>query len=130
MMKKMRPVKRYMRQVHRLVLETFKPIKNMNKLQVNHKDGNKSNNSLSNLEWVISSENLYHARNVLKHYRNQDGENNSMSKLTEEDVIKIIKECKYKNRRPDKLIAKDYHVSRKTISNICNNLTWKHIPRI
>lgn len=43
--------------VHRLVLSTFKPVENMNELEINHKDEDKSNNSLTNLEWVTSKEN-------------------------------------------------------------------------
>ena len=43
--------------VHRLVGITF--IKNINnKPQINHKDGNRSNNNISNLEWVTCSENV------------------------------------------------------------------------
>lgn len=54
--------------VHRMVAETF--IKNPNNLQtVNHKDGNKLNNTVSNLEWMSSSDNLRHAhRNGLIKY--------------------------------------------------------------
>ena len=45
--------------VHRVVLSTFATINE--KLQVNHKDGNKTNNKLDNLEWCTDSENKIHA---------------------------------------------------------------------
>lgn len=47
--------------VHRLVLGAFNPIENMAELEVNHKDGNKANNELKNLEWCTKSENMQHA---------------------------------------------------------------------
>lgn len=43
--------------VHRLVLMTFAPIDNMKKLDVNHRDENKKNNNLDNLEWCSRSYN-------------------------------------------------------------------------
>lgn len=46
--------------IHRLVAKAFIPAEN-GKTQVNHKDGNKKNNVVSNLEWVTASQNRKHA---------------------------------------------------------------------
>lgn len=46
--------------IHRLVMEAFNPRQDANKLDVNHKDWNKLNNKLDNLEWTTRSENLLH----------------------------------------------------------------------
>ena len=52
--------KRKTYRVHRLIAKTF--IENpQNKKEVNHIDGNKSNNCISNLEWCTRSENQIHA---------------------------------------------------------------------
>lgn len=49
------------RQVHRLVLQTFVECHDPNNMQVNHIDGNKTNNEITNLEWVTGKENTRHA---------------------------------------------------------------------
>ena len=52
--------KRKVKKIHRLVAETF--IKNpFFKKEINHKDGNKKNNCVENLEWCTRSENMSHA---------------------------------------------------------------------
>lgn len=50
--------------VHRFIAEELIP-NPANKPHVNHIDGNKSNNSLDNLEWCTAKENEFHSRNIL-----------------------------------------------------------------
>lgn len=75
-------------QLHRLVLETFNPIENCEKMMVNHIDGNKSNNELLNLEWCTRSENTLHSysHGLQKEVTNQYG---TYRVLTPEEKIFI-----------------------------------------
>ena len=111
--------------VHRIVALAF--IENIdNKPDVNHKDGNKSHNYASNLEWVTKSENVLHAyRNNLN---SNKGEINPKAKLSEKDVEEIwniINSSKNNISFTD--IGKKYNVSKTAISNIYHGNTWNHL---
>lgn len=106
---------RYRFAVHRLVAKAF--IDNLeNKAEVNHKDGNKSNNHVSNLEWMTPSENCVHAeRNGLR--------NNAT--LTDEQVHGICAKLCDGLRNSD--IADMFGISRFLVSDIKNKKTYKYI---
>lgn len=93
-------------------------------LEINHINGIRTDNRLENIELVTHSENMIHARDVLKSI-NQKGEKNNYSKLKETDVIEI--KNMIKNKIKLRIIAEKYKVSRGNITSIKCNRTWKHI---
>lgn len=115
--------KRHRYSVHRLVLENHDPVPNMINLQVNHKDGNKRNNKLTNLEWCTPKENVHHAiKNGLRTRINGE------AKLTPEKVLEICFLLKEK-KITQKEIAKQYEVSVSAIERIKAKKLWKSITQ-
>lgn len=112
--------------IHRLVAKAFIPNKD-NKDTVNHKDGNKENNIVDNLEWVNRKEQMIHAYKLgLKQSR--IGVNNSNSKLTREQVIEIRKTYIPNSKKFGTVaLGKKYGVTNRIIGLIVNNKSYKNV---
>lgn len=109
--------------VHRLVLSAFIP--NSTDMQCNHKDGNRSNNHLDNLEWMTSKQNVQYSFDVLNRQMPR-GEQNPVSIFTERDVQYI--RASYSGKRGGiKALAQEMKANPQTIANILQNKSWQHI---
>lgn len=99
--------------VHRLVMSSFLPTEE--KKDVNHKDGNKANNSLNNLEWVTKSENTRHAHMT--------------ALFTNKLTIEQVKEIKVllKTSSAFNTIAQQYGVGHATIWKIANGILYDYV---
>ena len=88
------------RYIHRLVAKEFVPNPE-NKNTVNHIDGDKTNNSCENLEWLTHHENLLHASEIgLTSIGNKHWRKKTNSKLEEDEIKMMIAErvAKYKTK--------------------------------
>lgn len=110
------------RKVHRLVAMAF--IENPeNKPMVNHKDANKQNNHVDNLEWVTNQENMTHGvKNDL--FFHPKGELAGNSKLTTEQILEIRAIGKSKKLTE---IAEMFNISFQHVSDILLRGCWKHV---
>lgn len=109
--------------IHRAVAENFLA-KQEGKNIINHKDGNKKNNNILNLEWCTSRENMIHAygNGLIKNRKGCEVYN---SKLSEEEVraIRRLLQCGLKQID----IAKQYNVKRDVIYHIAHNHTYRSV---
>jgi len=110
--------------VHKLVAQSFL-YKPDYKVEINHKDGNKLNNKIDNLEYCTSSENKLHAfRTGLRVSPNVKGEKNPRCKMNE-TIVNNIRENKFN------LTTKEFsillNVTTQLIGKIKRNQLWRHI---
>jgi len=116
--------------VHKLVINTFMG-ECPKGLQVNHIDGDKTNNKLSNLEYVTPGQNMAHA------YRtglaNAKGEHNGRAKLTDAEVVKIrqLAAILIKNGSSvlevGRILAPQFGRSMYTIKHVVQRTRWTHV---
>ena len=112
--------------VHILVAKTFIPNPE-NKPFVNHKDGNKFNNCVENLEWVTGSENVRHAFKLGLN-KGVQGFNHGAAKFTAEEIREIRNNYKaYDRKRDIPALAKKYGVCTCTMKNIINGKSYKNV---
>ena len=114
--------KMYRKLVHRIVATAF--LGGAPRQHVNHIDGNKSNNRLSNLEWNTPQQNILHAwRTGL--CTSSKGEASGNSKLTDADILKI--HGAIARGVAQRNIAAVFDVTEANISSIARGQTWKHL---
>jgi hypothetical protein len=99
--------------VHRLVAQNFLLENDFKKTIVNHKDSERSNNKVENLEWVTNSENIKHGAD----------KGNYSKKLKKEDVLSILKDTE----NTTAFLSEKFSVSKTNILLIRKRKIWKHI---
>ena len=110
--------------VHRLMWEAHKG-KVPEKYHINHKDGNKLNNVLDNLECITQKEHALHTRYVLGQLI---GENHWNAKIKESDV-RMIRDLYQKDSSYGRIseISRQLHISKRIISRVICGDRWKHV---
>lgn len=118
--------------VHRLVAEAFIPNNDISKKYINHKDFNRSNNNVSNLEWCTQSENEFHKMKnrpeIKDHLSLVNRKSNNLEKTNlikqVNEICKLISEGKSVSD-----ISKILNIDSKRISAIKNKRLWKSISK-
>ena len=100
--------------IHRLLAELYIPNPE-NKRTVNHIDGNKQNNCLTNLEWATDGENIKHA---------YDNRLNYGTKITNE--VREVLYNRFMNGESMEHISKDYEFNNVTVSNHIRQYVKEH----
>lgn len=101
--------------VHRIIALCY--IENPdNKATVNHKDGDKGNNSVENLEWLTLTDNTKHAWS--------SGLNDNAFKL-KRDQVEEIRFLYSNTKTSQRKLALKYNVTSTQIYSIVNNRSWK-----
>ncbi len=104
--------------IHRLVAEHFL---DRDESEVNHIDGNKKNNNVSNLEWCSRSFNMKHAHD--KGLRNHKLDNHPRTKLSIKDVEYIRSNYPQKTQV---MLAAEFDIHPTTVASIVKRRSWNY----
>lgn len=109
--------------VHRMVAETFIP-NPAGKPQVNHIDGDKLNNDVSNLEWCTAGENIRHALETGLRVM-PAGEDASNARLTADQVLEIRR--RYADGSTQSDLSAEFGVGQPSIHRIVSGKEWMSV---
>jgi len=115
--------------LHRLMMLAFNPIANPDQYEVNHIDGDKTNNRIWNLEWCTRLDNARHAVNNGLYLRGQDA---PVSIYTDEQIHKICQELSNGKSYKDiaYLLGIKYSDSfHSTLVQLKSGSIWSHISK-
>lgn len=111
---------------HRLVALHFCENNNNEKNIVNHKDGNKLNNNINNLEWCTCSENQQHVNEMGLRQNVPCGDKSVMAKLTWDDIHFMREHYKpYDEQYNTTMLAKMFNIHKSEAYAIIANKRWK-----
>lgn len=116
--------KQSVKKVHSLVAAAFLSPMPIPGMDVNHKDSNRGNPRLENLEWMTRKENLRHGVEAGNH---NHGDRNGNAKLTNQQVQELLllrvsgSSCKD--------LAARFNVTAKSVRRIVSGARYKHSPR-
>lgn len=109
--------------VHRVVAQNFIS-KTEEQIQVNHKNGVKTDNRVENLEWVTRKENIDHS---IENGLTKIGSDSTSSKLKDNQVLEI-RELFSSQKYSYSELGRMFNVDGAGIGRIIRGETWKHLP--
>lgn len=114
--------KAHMKSIHRLILEAFVgpcPAR----METRHKDGDRQNNTLSNLKWGTSKDNK---QDMIEHNTSNRGEGHPKAKLNNWKV-RVIRQLLKKKHLTQEQIAEIFGITQENISMIKTGKRWSYI---
>lgn len=120
------PSKGHRFSVHRLILENFNPIENMENFHVDHINGDKTDNRLENLRWATPQENVLNKNTFHTHLsQNQDGIKNASSRFKNVEELLLLIEDINSGLFTQRQILQKWNISHETMRKIIARKNYK-----